>query len=165
MCYQLWNTMKSAWNHPQIDSDQPNAAPLIFMPVLAHVFAQDWRLIVVVVLPVAVSRSFKSLQHHGKLCTYNSTQFPLVRREVNVGVKLDGVDERTCCLHQSYSLEDYWQTTWSIPGSPSISCFLVLHRNEKYKDGLSSIMKNNCPASLQVAWFQLQHLPFCLKYI
>jgi len=53
-------------NHQQIDSGQLNAAPL-------HAGSNTRlctgpRLIMVVVLPVAVSRSFKSLQHHGKLC-------------------------------------------------------------------------------------------------
>jgi len=47
---------------------QVSSMPRPFMPVVTHIFAQDRRLIMVVVLPVAVSRSFKSLQHHGKLC-------------------------------------------------------------------------------------------------
>ena len=137
---------------------QVSSMPRPFMPVLTHVFAQDRRLIMVVVLPVAVSRSFKSLQHHGKPCRYNSTQFPLVRREVDVSAKLDGVDEHTCCDRILLKIpDDLDRPLDQSLGSPSMSCFLVMQRNQMYEGELLSIMFN-CPASLQVAWFQLQDL-------
>lgn len=78
---------------------------------------------------------------------------------MDVSAKLEGVDEHTCCNRIFLKItDDLDRPLDQSLGSPSISCFLVMQRNQMYEGGLLSIMVN-CPASLQVAWFQLQDLP------